>query len=115
MIGLVALLLISLTIAFVMTFLNEILNFKRRKTNSYPYECGVPLYDDSARPILKQGYYLFGLLLILFDIEAAYLFPWAVVFRKIGAYGLVEAVIFLGVLIIGFLYALKKGALKWQI
>jgi len=51
----------------------------------------------------------------LFDIEAAYLFPWAVVFRKIGAYGLVEAVVFLGVLIIGFLYALKKGALKWQI
>ncbi len=115
MVGLVVLLAVTLVVAFVMAFLNEILNFKKRKTNSYPYECGVPLYDETARPILKQGYYLFGLLLILFDIEAAYLFPWAVVFRKIGAYGLVEAVGFLGVLIIGFLYALKKGALKWQI
>lgn len=115
MIGLVALLVISVVIAFAMTFLNEIINFRRKKSNSYPYECGVPLYEEGARPIFKQGYYLFGLLLILFDIEAAYLFPWAVVFRNIGIYGLIEAVMFLGVLMIGFLYALKKGALKWQI
>ncbi|WP_299209101.1 NADH-quinone oxidoreductase subunit A, partial [Thermocrinis sp.] len=85
------------------------------KMEDYPYECGVPLYDPEARGTFKQGYYLLGLLLILFDIEVAFLFPWAVVFKDIGIYGLIEAVLFIAILFLGFVYAWKKGALKWQI
>ncbi len=54
-------------------------------------------------------------MLILFDIEVAFLFPWAVVFKDIGIYGLIEAVLFIAILFLGFVYAWKKGALKWQI
>jgi NADH-quinone oxidoreductase subunit A len=87
----------------------------KEKMEDYPYECGVPLYDPEARGTFKQGYYLLGLLLILFDIEVAFLFPWAVVFKDIGIYGLIEAVLFIAILFLGFVYAWKKGALKWQI
>ncbi len=107
--------LIALTIAFVMAVLNDILGEKRRDPmEDYPYECGVPLYDKEARGNFKQGYYMFGLLLILFDIEVAFLFPWAVVFKDIGLYGLIEAVLFIFILFLGFIYALRKRALKWQ-
>jgi len=107
--------LIALVVASVMTVLNDILGAKRRDPmEDYPYECGVPLYDSEARGNFKQGYYLFGLLLILFDIEVAFLFPWAVVFKEIGLYGLIEAVLFIFILFLGFIYALRKRALKWQ-
>ena len=109
-------LLLALLIAFGQAFLNDILG-KRRKDplEDYPYECGVPLYDKEARGTFKQGYYLLGLLLILFDIEAAYLFPWAVVFEEIGLYGLIEVIVFVGILALGFIYAWRKGALNWEL
>ncbi len=108
-------LIVAVIIALAQSFLNELIGVRRKDTyQDYPYECGVPLYDPEARGTFKQGYYLLGLLLILFDIEAAYLFPWAVVFRDIGLYGLIEAVLFIFILSLGFLYAWKKGALKWQ-
>ncbi len=107
--------LIALAVASVMTILNDILGAKKRDPmEDYPYECGVPLYDKEARGNFKQGYYMFGLLLILFDIEVAFLFPWAVVFKEIGLYGLIEAVLFILILFLGFIYALRKRALKWQ-
>ncbi len=114
-IGLFVLLVVSFGAALAMTFLNEIIGSKKRRTDSYQYECGVPLYDKDARPIFKQGYYLLGILLILFDIEAAFLFPWAVVFKEIGAFGLFEALGFLFILGLGFVYAWRKNALKWQL
>jgi NADH:ubiquinone oxidoreductase subunit 3 (subunit A) len=79
---------------------------------STPYECG-------ERPIgpawvqFNVGYYLFGLLFLVFDVEAAFLYPWAVAFRQVGFVGLVEMGIFLLVLIVGLAYAWKKGALEW--
>ncbi len=107
--------IIAVVIGFVFAFLNDILGQKKKDPmEEYPYECGVPLYDPEARGTFKQGYYLLGLLLILFDIEAAYLFPWAVVFKEIGLYGLIEAVLFIFILTLGFVYAWAKGALKWQ-
>lgn len=114
--GILIFFVIALGIGFVFTVANSILGSRiKEKMEDYPYECGVPLYDPEARGTFKQGYYLLGLLLILFDIEVAFLFPWAVVFKDIGIYGLIEAVLFIAILFLGFVYAWKKGALKWQI
>ncbi len=114
--GILIFFLVALAVGLAFSFLNDILGPKtREKMEDYPYECGVPLYDPEARGTFKQGYYLLGLLLILFDIEVAYLFPWAVVFKDIGIYGLVEAIAFIVILFLGFIYAWKKGALKWQV
>jgi NADH:ubiquinone oxidoreductase subunit 3 (subunit A) len=77
-----------------------------------PYECGeIPL--GSAWIQFNVGYYLFALMFLIFDVEAAFLYPWAVVLRVVGFPGLIEVGIFLLVLILGLVYAWKKGALEW--
>ncbi|HHG74560.1 MAG TPA: NADH-quinone oxidoreductase subunit A [Persephonella sp.] len=84
----------------------------------YTYECGVPLYDKTSHLSLEQKYYLLGLLLVLFDLEAAFVLPWGVIFKDVAQInaGLIftEMFIFLFILILGYIYAWKKGALKWQ-
>jgi len=77
-----------------------------------PYECGEqPIGQVWVQ--FNVGYYLFGLLFLMFDVEAAFLYPWAVAFRDIGLAGFLEVVIFLAVLLVGLAYAWKKGALEW--
>ena len=78
-----------------------------------PYECGIPT-DTSPWHQFNVGDYLFALLFLVFDVELVFLYPWAVVVKKIGVVALVEIVIFIFILFIGFLYAHKKGALKWN-
>ncbi|WP_456399871.1 NADH-quinone oxidoreductase subunit A [Persephonella sp.] len=84
----------------------------------YTYECGVPLYDKTSHLSLEQKYYLLGLLLVLFDLEAAFVLPWGAVFKGIAEINpwliFIEMFIFLFILILGYIYAWKKGALKWQ-
>ncbi len=107
---------VAVLVGLAHAVMNDMLGTKKKDPmEDYPYECGVPLYDPEARGTFKQGYYLLGLLIILFDIEAAFLFPWAVVFREIGLFGLIEAVLFIFILTLGFAYAWAKGALKWQV
>jgi len=77
-----------------------------------PYECGEPTIGKSWIQF-NVGYYLFGLLFLVFDVEAAFLYPWAVVFRQVGVVGLVEMIVFLLVLIVGLIYAWRKGVLEW--
>ncbi|MBI2604745.1 MAG: NADH-quinone oxidoreductase subunit A [Deltaproteobacteria bacterium] len=77
-----------------------------------PYECGEKVFG-SAHVQFNVGYYLFGLLFLVFDVEAAFLYPWAVVFREVGIAGLIEAGIFILVLVVGLVYAWRKGALEW--
>lgn len=77
------------------------------------YECGFKAFDDARMPF-DVRFYLVAILFILFDLETAFLFPWAVVLRKIGTFGFCAAMIFLGVLVIGFIYEWKKGALEWE-
>ena len=77
-----------------------------------PYECGIPT-TTSPWNQFHIGYYLFALLFLIFEVELIFLYPWAVVVKKIGIVALVEIVIFLFILFMGFLYAHKKGALKW--
>ncbi len=78
-----------------------------------PYECGFEAFEDS-RMKFDVRYYLVAILFIIFDLEIAFLFPWAVALDQIGMFGLVSMGIFLGVLVIGFIYEWKKGALEWE-
>ncbi len=78
-----------------------------------PYECGFEAFED-ARMKFDVRYYLIAILFIVFDLEIAFVFPWAVIFRSLGVFGLVEMGIFLGLLVLGFAYVWKKGALEWE-
>ena len=78
-----------------------------------PYECGFEAFED-ARMKFDVRYYLVAILFILFDLEIAFLFPWAVVLPDIGFEGFVAMMIFLLILIVGFVYEWKKGALEWE-
>ena len=78
-----------------------------------PYECGFEAFED-ARMKFDVRYYLVAILFILFDLEIAFLFPWAIVLRDIGWFGVAAMAIFLGILVVGFIYEWKKGALEWE-
>ena len=77
------------------------------------YECGFDAFDD-ARMKFDVRFYLVAILFIIFDLEVAFLFPWAVVFHDVGWFGFWSMMIFLGVLTIGFIYEWRKGALEWD-
>ncbi len=78
-----------------------------------PYECGFEAFEDS-RMAFDVRYYLVAILFILFDLEIAFLFPWAVVLNKLGWFGFNAMMVFLGILVIGFIYEWKRGALEWE-
>ncbi len=87
----------------------------RRPTarKSSPYESGMTPYGPGTRR-MSVRYYLVAVLFILFDVEVVFFLPWAVVFKKLGLFGLVEMFIFIGILLVGYIYAWKKGALEWE-
>jgi len=78
-----------------------------------PYECGFAAFED-ARMQFDVRYYLVAILFIVFDLEIAFILPWALVFRDLGLFGLIEMGVFLTLLVIGFVYVWKKGALEWE-
>jgi NADH-quinone oxidoreductase subunit A len=78
-----------------------------------PYECGFEPFDD-ARSKFDVRFYLVAILFIIFDLEVAFLFPWAVTLGRIGLFGFWSMVVFLGVLTVGFIYEWRKGALEWE-
>lgn len=78
-----------------------------------PYECGFEAFEDS-RMKFDVRYYLVAILFIIFDLEIAFLFPWAVVLDQIGWFGFIAMMVFLAVLVVGFIYEWKKGALQWE-
>ncbi|ACL72074.1 NADH-quinone oxidoreductase subunit A [Thioalkalivibrio sulfidiphilus] len=78
-----------------------------------PYECGFEAFEDS-RMKFDVRFYLVAILFIIFDLEIAFLFPWAVALDSIGLFGLLAMALFLGILVIGFIYEWKKGALEWE-
>jgi NADH-quinone oxidoreductase subunit A len=78
-----------------------------------PYECGVPPLGE-ARQRFSVKFYLVAILFVLFDIEAVFLIPWAVIYRSLGLYGLLEMLLFIGLLLVGYLYAWKRGGLDWE-
>lgn len=86
---------------------------KPNKEKNSPYECGFSAFED-ARIKFDVRFYLVAILFIIFDLEIAFLFPWAIVLEDIGLFGILSMGIFLGILVIGFIYEWKKGALEWE-
>jgi NADH-quinone oxidoreductase subunit A len=78
-----------------------------------PYECGFAAFEDS-RMQFDIRYYLIAIQFIVFDLEIIFIVPWATVFRQLGVLGLIEMGIFVGMLLLGFIYVWKKGALEWE-
>ena len=108
------LLIIAVGMAVGFVFLSQALGPRQYERIKYSvYECGVdPFTSASVRVSVK--FYLVALLFILFDLETAFLYPWAVLFRDLGLFGFIEMAIFVGILLVGLVYAWKKGALDWQ-
>src|SRR6266851_7752043 len=77
-----------------------------------PYECGIPPEGD-ARGRYSVRFYIIAMLFVIFDVETMFLFPWAVQFKQYGFFGLISMFVFLGVLVIGYVWLYKKGALEW--
>jgi len=106
--------LVGLAIGVVPLVLGYILGPNRPDpAKNSPYECGFEAFDD-ARMKFDVRYYLIAILFILFDLEIAFLFPWAVALKEVGMTGLVAVLVFLGILVVGFAYEWKKGALEWE-
>ena len=105
---------ITLVMGSVFIILGKLLGPSRpdAEKNS-PYECGFEAFEDS-RMKFDVRYYLVAILFIIFDLEIAFLFPWAIVLDQVGTFGLISMAIFLSVLVVGFIYEWKKGALEWE-
>jgi NADH-quinone oxidoreductase subunit A len=86
---------------------------KESAAKSMPYESGMNPYGEGTRR-MPIRFYLIAVLFILFDIEVVFFLPWAITFRKLGIFGLIEMVVFIIVLLVGYVYAWKKGALEWE-
>ncbi len=86
---------------------------KHSAAKAMPYESGMTPYGEGTRR-MPVRFYLIAVLFILFDIEVVFFLPWAIVFRQLGLFGLIEMVIFIVILLVGYVYAWKKGALEWE-
>ncbi|MFT3890658.1 MAG: NADH-quinone oxidoreductase subunit A [Anaerolineales bacterium] len=86
---------------------------KDTPAKSMPYESGMSPYGEGTRR-MPVRFYLIAVLFILFDIEVVFFLPWAITFRKLGLFGLIEMVVFVAILLVGYVYAWKKGALEWE-
>jgi NADH-quinone oxidoreductase subunit A len=86
---------------------------KQSDVKSQPYESGISPFGEGTRR-MPVRFYLIAVLFILFDIEVVFFLPWAITFRQLGLFGLIEMVIFIAILLVGYFYAWKKGALEWE-
>jgi NADH-quinone oxidoreductase subunit A len=86
---------------------------KDTAAKSMPYESGMNPYGEGTRR-MPIRFYLIAVLFILFDIEVVFFLPWAITFRQLGLFGLIEMIIFIVILLVGYVYAWKKGALEWE-
>ena len=107
-------LFVAVVIAVALLTIGWLLGPKKPEAEKLsPYECGFEAFED-ARMKFDVRYYLVAILFIIFDLEIAFLFPWATVYKDIGISAIVAMAIFLGILVIGFVYEWKKGALEWE-
>jgi NADH-quinone oxidoreductase subunit A len=105
---------LTILVAVIAISLGMLFGPKRQTVRkAAPYESGMsPLGPGSRR--VPMRYYLIAVLFILFDIEVVFFLPWAVAFRQLGLFGLVEMIIFIAILLVGYIYAWKRGALEWE-
>ncbi len=106
--------IVGIALGVVLLSLGKLLSPNRPDPEKLsPYECGFEAFED-ARMKFDVRYYLVAILFILFDLEIAFLFPWGVVLQEIGMEGFVAMMVFLAILVVGFAYEWKKGALEWE-
>jgi NADH-quinone oxidoreductase subunit A len=107
-------LVIAVVAGIVFTNANRLIGPRR------PSEEKLSTYESGMEPVrtarerFSVKFYLVAMLFIVFDIEVVFLYPWAVLFRRLGLFGLIEMLVFIGILLVGYLYVLKKGALRWH-
>ena len=107
-------LIVATGIGIALLVIGNVLGPKRPDAEKLaPYECGFEAFEDT-RMRFDVRYYLVAILFIIFDLEIAFVYPWAVVFQDLGMLGLIEMGMFLGLLLLGFVYIWKKGALEWE-
>ncbi len=112
--GILIMFLFAGGVSALFLFLSQTLGPKKpNPAKNTPFECGEPPFESPSGPHAVK-FYLAGMLFVLFDIELIFFFPWAVVYRKLGLFGFAEMMFFLFVLLLGFVYAWKKGALEWK-
>jgi NADH-quinone oxidoreductase subunit A len=105
---------LSTVVALIAIWLGILFGPKKESAaKAMPYESGMTPYGEGTRR-MPIRFYLIAVLFILFDIEVVFFLPWAVVFRQLGLFGLIEMVIFIVILLVGYVYAWKKGALEWE-
>lgn len=106
--------IISIIIGLSMLFLSKLLRPKRTYTLKLtPYECGIPTMEDTWERF-NVKFYIVALVFVIFDVETIFLYPWAVVYKKIGFYALIEMYLFIFILLIGYVYALGKNVFNWR-
>ncbi|OFW10298.1 MAG: NADH-quinone oxidoreductase subunit A [Acidobacteria bacterium RIFCSPLOWO2_02_FULL_67_36] len=100
--------------AFTIVFARLVSAQKPNAIKLEPYECGIEAAGD-ARDRYSIRYYLIAMLFVIFDVETVFMFPWAVSLGKLAVFGLIEMLLFLFILVVGYFYAWRKGALEWQL
>jgi NADH-quinone oxidoreductase subunit A len=107
--------LIAIAFSIVTLLLARLVNAEKPgKVKLEPYECGIEAVGD-ARDRYSIRYYLIAMLFVIFDVETVFMFPWAVSLDRLAVFGLIEMLLFLFILVVGYFYAWKKGALEWQL
>lgn len=113
-IAIAIMIVVATLIAFIAIGLGELLGPKKKsKAKDVPYESGMLPYGEGTRR-MPVRFYLIAVLFILFDIEVVFFLPWAIAFRSLGLFGLIEMLVFIVILLVGYVYAWKKGALEWE-
>ena len=112
--GIFIMFFLAASVAALFIFLKQALGPKNpNPAKDMPYECGkTPFELPAGRHAVK--FYLAGMLFVLFDVELIFLFPWAALYRKLGLFGFIEMAVFILILLLGFIYAWRKGALEWN-
>jgi NADH-quinone oxidoreductase subunit A len=107
-------LLIAAVLASLLVSLSSLIGWRKpSRAKQQPYECGMEPTGDAREPFSVR-FYLVAMVFILFDVEAIFLYPWAFVFRDLKLYGFVEMMLYIAVLLVGYIYLWKKGALDWH-
>ncbi|HLD50218.1 MAG TPA: NADH-quinone oxidoreductase subunit A [bacterium] len=112
--GILVMIILACGVSALFIFLSQALGPKKpNPAKRMPFECGkAPFETPAGRHAVK--FYIAGMLFVLFDVEMIFFFPWAVLYRELGFFGFAEMMVFMAVLVLGFVYAVKKGALQWK-
>jgi NADH-quinone oxidoreductase subunit A len=107
-------LILAMVLAGALLILSSVVGWRRpSKVKSQAYECGITPTGDAREPFSVK-FYLVAMIFILFDVEAIFLYPWAFIFRSLRWFGFVEMLLYIGILLVGYFYLWKKGALDWN-